>query len=147
MSTMSLKVITARANPAVSLSDAKAYLRVDGSAEDTLISGLVSAGTDMVEKRTRRSLINQTFRWSFDEFPAGPVELPRSPVSAVAIGGSYAYATPRMRYIDEDGVQQTAILDTDYFPLHHLAPDPTRPGQGCGGGFRGGLWGHLRQCA
>ena len=113
--TMSLKVITARANPAVSLSDAKAYLRVDGSAEDTLISGLVSAGTDMVEKRTRRSLINQTFRWSFNEFPAGPVELPRSPVSAVAIGGGYAYAMPRMRYIDEDGVQQTAILDTDYF--------------------------------
>lgn len=113
--TLSLKVITARANPAVSLSDAKAYLRVDGSAEDTLISGLVSAATDMVEKMTRRSLVNQTFRWSFDEFPAGPVELPRSPVSSISIGGAYAYAMPRVRYYDQDGIQQTAVVDEDYF--------------------------------
>lgn len=114
-STMSLKVITARATPAVSTSDAKTFLRVDGSTDDALISGLVAAATDMVEKRTRRSLINQTFRWSFDEFPSGPVELPRSPVSSISIGGAYAYAMPRLRYIDQDGVQQTAVEDEDYF--------------------------------
>lgn len=113
--TLSLKVITARANPAVSLSDAKAYLRVDGSAEDSIISGLVSAATDMVELRTHRSLINQTFRWKIDDFPPGPVELPRSPVSAVSVGGAYAYAMPRVRYIDEYGTQQTAVENTDYF--------------------------------
>ena len=109
MSTMSLKVITARATPAVSTSDAKTFLRVDGSTDDALISGLVAAATDMVEKRTRRSLINQTFRWSFDEFPAGPVELPRSPVSSISIGGAYAYAMPRLRYIDQEDRKSTRL--------------------------------------
>lgn len=112
---ISLKVITARANPAVTLSEAKLHLRVDGVAEDALIAALVTAATEMVERRTRRSLINQTFRWTFDYFPAGAIELPRSPASQVAAGGAYAYSLPRVRYYDENGDQQTLIQGDDYF--------------------------------
>lgn len=112
---ISLKVITARANPAVTLSDAKLHLRVDGTAEDSLITALVTAATEMVERRTRRSLINQTFRWTFDGFPEGPIELPRSPASEISAGGAYAYDLPRVRYYDENGDQQTLAQDTDYF--------------------------------
>lgn len=110
--TLSLKVITARANPAVILSDAKLHLRVDGSTEDALISALISAATDMVERRTRRSLIHQTFRWTFDAFPFGPIEFPRSPAVAMTIS---AVDYPRVRYYDENGDQQTLVEDTDYF--------------------------------
>jgi len=120
--TLSLKVLTPRANPAVGLSDAKSYLRVDGTADDALISGLVNAATDMVERVTRRSLIYQTFRMMLPTFPAGPIELPRSPAVAVNVGGAYDYALPRVRYYDTWGDLQ-ALTDGHY----HLDLDNNPP--------------------
>lgn len=110
----SLAVVTGRVTPAVPLSDAKAFLRVDSTAEDSLILSLIEGATATVERLTRRSLIYQTFRFRFDCFPAGPIELPRSPVVSVAASGSYTYAMPRIRYYSSAGTQTTLTVDTDY---------------------------------
>lgn len=112
--TLSLKVLTVRANPAVSLSDAKTFLRVDGAAEDAMISTLVDAATDMVERATRRTMIHQTYRMRLDTFPDGPIELPRSPVQSISAGGAYAYSMPRVRYFGTGGTEHTLTENQDY---------------------------------
>lgn len=110
----SLAVITGRVTPAVPLSDAKTFLRVDGTSEDSLILSLIEGATDTMERLCRRSMIYQTYRLKLDCFPCGPIELPRSPVVSVAASGSYTYAMPRIRYYSSVAVQTTLTVDTDY---------------------------------
>ncbi|MEZ5810877.1 MAG: head-tail connector protein [Rhizobiaceae bacterium] len=74
-------------NPAVepvTLADAKAHLRVDHASEDTLITGLVAAARDHVERQTGLALIDQDWRLALDRWPAtGIIPLGRHPVSVV----------------------------------------------------------------
>ena len=119
---MNLVVITPRANLPVSLSDAKGYLRVDHAADDALITSLIGAATDMVERSTRRVLVRQTYRWTLPDFPSmrfrgdtvAPLELPRSPAVEITAGGSYIYDMPRVQYLDTGGVLRTGVKDTDF---------------------------------
>lgn len=129
---MALTVITARANPVVSLANAKLYLRVDASDEDALIAALVEAATGMVEAMTRRCLIHQTYRYTMDGFPSsGPIRLPRSPAASMPAGGLYVYALPRVRYYDTAGIQQTLVVGTDYLlNLDANPPSIHRPAGG-----------------
>ncbi|NOZ32801.1 MAG: hypothetical protein GXP01_06965 [Alphaproteobacteria bacterium] len=55
----------------VSLTEARAFLRVDDTGENTLISTLITAARVHVESMTRRALINQNWRVLFDVWPAG----------------------------------------------------------------------------
>lgn len=57
----------------VSLADARAWLRADGSAEDDLIGSLVVGARLVVEAATRRSLITQTWRLTFERGRRGEV--------------------------------------------------------------------------
>lgn len=66
---MALKLVTAPIEKPVSLAEAKAYLRVDGTSEDALIDSLIGAATSMVEKATGRLLITQTWDLWLDHFP------------------------------------------------------------------------------
>lgn len=62
----------------VSLSEAKAHLRVDGSDEDALISACITAARERIEHECRRALIRQ--QWTAYIKPGDgcrPVELPR----------------------------------------------------------------------
>jgi uncharacterized phiE125 gp8 family phage protein len=52
----------------ITLAEAKAWLRVDGTDEDTLITALIAAARTHVENFTRRALITQQFEVSFDAF-------------------------------------------------------------------------------
>jgi uncharacterized phiE125 gp8 family phage protein len=63
-----LELITPPALEPVSLSEAKTHLRVDGSAEDTLITALIQSARQHVEGATSRSLMPTTWRESFAEF-------------------------------------------------------------------------------
>jgi len=56
-------------NLAVDLSDMKAYLKVDTTVDDTLITGLIRSATSIVEQYIRRELLTKTFNMYLDFFP------------------------------------------------------------------------------
>lgn len=100
--------------------EAKNHLRVDTSADDLRIEGLVTAAREHVEEVTRRALITQTWELSLDDFPDGRrvhrpemIRLPRSPVQSV----------DNIEYVDTGGVTQT--LDVSRYRAD-LKSEPAR---------------------
>jgi uncharacterized phiE125 gp8 family phage protein len=71
----------------VTLSEAKAHLRVTDDAEDVTITALIGAARSIVEMRTGRALITQSWLARFDAWPANAcrpwLDLPRPPLRAV----------------------------------------------------------------
>lgn len=95
---MNLVSVTAPGTVPLSLTETKLHLRVDGSADDSLITALMTAARDYVETATSRSLINQTFDLYLHDWPAGGhITLPRPPLQSVT--GVY--------YVDDDGSTTT----------------------------------------
>lgn len=86
-----LRLLTPATSEPLSLEAAKAHLRIEDSADDSTIAAFIGAARDHVERYTRRALIRQEWRLTLDEFPAGAIELPIPPVSAIA---SIAYLDP-----------------------------------------------------
>jgi len=81
---MITKLVTAPAVEPVTLTEAKAHLRVDVTDDDTLISSLITSARQYIERAIRRALITQTWRASIDEFPAtGEIILPKPPLQSV----------------------------------------------------------------
>lgn len=105
---MNIKVLARGSNEPVTTAEAKLHLRVDISDDDTLITAMISAARDMVERYTSRTLIYTAYRLTLDNWPYD-IELPRSPVieAAANVVTGIAYITPRIRYYDGDGNQQT----------------------------------------
>lgn len=68
---MGLRLKTAPATEPVSLVEAKLFLRVDHSDEDSLINDLIQAARECVEEYTKRALITQTWTMFLDQFPPG----------------------------------------------------------------------------
>ena len=94
----------------ITTAEAKTELRVEHSEEDDLIDRKIKAARRMVEKITRRSLINTTFTLKLDAFPV-EIRTPRSPLSSVT----------SITHIDCDGNSQTVAssvydVDTDTEP-------------------------------
>lgn len=116
---MGLVLVQGPAVEAVLLASAKDHLHVDGDDELALISGLIAAGIRHVEERLSRSLINQTWKLTLDQWPAcAPVTIVRTPVRSIN----------SITYIDQDGVTQTLAanawqLDNSRSPAR-LAPAP-----------------------
>jgi uncharacterized phiE125 gp8 family phage protein len=121
---MPLSVVVQPAAEPVSTATAKAHLRVDISTDDTLIGTLITAAREMVERHTRRSLIYTGYRYTLDYFPGGPIHLPRLPVVSANASTVFAYATPRIQYVDQAGVTQTMTVSTEY--ELDLASNPPR---------------------
>ena len=105
---MSLKQITPPSALAVSLAEAKLHLRVDGNDDDTLITAMIGAATQMAEQATGRALMPQVWQLSQDEFP-GALELTRIPVQSVA----------SIVYTDSGGIDQT--LDPNNYTLDNAS--------------------------
>lgn len=55
----------------VTLADVKEHARIDGSADDTYLTALITAAREMVERDTGRCLITQTWRLTLDDWPGG----------------------------------------------------------------------------
>lgn len=108
---MALKLITAPAAEPISVSEAKAHMRVDTTADDTYIGTIITAARQNVEAHLRRALITQTWELVLDGFPGGEVRLPKPPLVSVT----------SVKYTDVDGVESTFssasyLVDTDAEP-------------------------------
>jgi uncharacterized phiE125 gp8 family phage protein len=63
------KIVDAVAEP-VSLEEAKAHLRVDGTIDDAYIGALITAARTDAENRLQRSLTETTWRVTLGDVPA-----------------------------------------------------------------------------
>lgn len=100
---MFLTLNTAAASNPVSLSEAKAHLRVDGTDEDTLISALIDAATNVVQEQTGRAMVAQTWDYQIAK-PVKRVMLPLAPVASITA----------MTYFDTDDAEQSLTVG-DYY--------------------------------
>jgi len=79
-----LKRVAAPASEPLSLSETKLYLRIDSTAEDTLIGDLITAARMSAENWLRSSLLSQSWKLSFDDGIHYGTELPMGPVNSVS---------------------------------------------------------------
>lgn len=111
-----LKQTVAPAAEPVTLTEAKAHIRVDITDDDALITSLIVAAREHVESLTRTQFMPATWRLSLDGFPPAyrlrgafyrqepegtDIILPRPPLTAVS----------SIKYYDTSGVLQTASTD------------------------------------
>jgi uncharacterized phiE125 gp8 family phage protein len=102
---MSYRRTTDAAAEPLTLAEAKAWLRVTDTAEDTLITALIVGARQMAEQRCNRAFITQTWELVLDEFPDGTtIELPVAPLIAIT----------SVAYTDTDGNGQTLVENTDF---------------------------------
>lgn len=68
--TYTLRLVTAPSVEPVSLDEAKAHVRQDGSVDDALLSRLITSARYYVETETGRALITQTLEATFGQWPS-----------------------------------------------------------------------------
>jgi uncharacterized phiE125 gp8 family phage protein len=82
---MTAALITPPALEPVSLTDAKAHLRLDSDDDDALVTAAITAARVHVEAKTRRVLIEQGWRVYLDAWPKKRiVTVPVAPLIAIA---------------------------------------------------------------
>lgn len=100
-----LKRITAP-TAVVTLTDVKDHLRIDGTAEDTLLQRYIDAATDAIEGPYGVGVLLGSQQWEFyQDCFTNTIRLPLYPVISV----------DEIRYIDEGGTEQT--LDTSVYQV------------------------------
>lgn len=88
----SLVIVTPPAAEPVTLQEAKDWCRGPTSADDTLITALITSARRYVEKVTSRALITQTWDYFLDGFPCRSIPFPRgTPLQSVT---SVKYTDP-----------------------------------------------------
>lgn len=77
-------LLTAPAIEPVALTDIKAWLRIDSTAEDDAINALLLAARQLIESVTRRKLITQSWRFVLEAFPQDNIlRIPFAPFQSV----------------------------------------------------------------
>ncbi len=102
---MVLRVVTPPAAPPVSLSETKAHLRLEETADDAYVERLVEASRLHVEKVTERALVEREV-----ELRTAP---PCSSSARVRLPGGHlqsAAEVTAVAYIDDDGTEQAMDL-------------------------------------
>lgn len=66
----SLAIVTPASAKPVNLADLKAYARIDGTEDDTLLLMYIDAATDAIERYCGRKFINTVLELTLDSFPA-----------------------------------------------------------------------------
>lgn len=92
----------------VTATEAKGYCKVTGTGDDALFAILIKAAREEVEKYTGCSLAAKTIITDWDSVPRdGILELPYGPVESIT----------SVKTVDQDGVEATLTLDTEYHVL------------------------------
>lgn len=104
---MALVPLTIPSSTVVSLSDAKEQCRIvsSDSNHDSLLTRLIAESTKSIETLTGVKLTSQSVRLDLDGFPSGKIDLGVYPVNSIA----------SVKYDDGDNVEQTLVLETDYW--------------------------------
>jgi uncharacterized phiE125 gp8 family phage protein len=88
---MALVLTSGPAVEPVTLAEAKAHLRIDGTAEDTLIASLIITSRLHIEAALGLALITQAWSYFIDAWPLGAeLTLPLRPVDSVVAVKLYA---------------------------------------------------------
>lgn len=87
------------------LAEAKLYLRVDGAAEDAVISDMIAAVREAAEEYLGRSLVTQSWTLHYAQYAPSCVFLPKGPVQGIT----------HVKTRDRNG--QEALVNTQ---LYHL---------------------------
>ncbi len=114
---MSLSLVTPAGNEPVTVEQAKAHCRVDGTQEDAQFAIWIKAATRAGEKLTSRQFCTATWRYSCDTFAEWEFELRRGPVQSIA----------SITYVDLDGITQT-VDAADYALNNSADPATVQPG-------------------
>ncbi len=94
----------------IHLSEAKSDRRIDDSADDAKLRGLIAAARQAAESKTRRQLLHARWQLTIDGFPACPIRLPHCPLVAVE----------KIDYLDMAGAWQTVTFPhPDYVVTGH----------------------------
>lgn len=88
----------------LSTADAKAWMRVDTSADDSLIADLVAESIDFVEEQYGFQLIEKTVTVEY-EYYGKEVRLPLYPVQSIT----------SVKTIDASGTEETLTVNEDYY--------------------------------
>lgn len=78
----------------VTLAEVRAFMRLDDTSEDMLVTALITAARATLEAETRRAFVTQQWRLVFDRFPDCTIVLPLAPVSAVSAISLLARTVP-----------------------------------------------------
>jgi uncharacterized phiE125 gp8 family phage protein len=78
-----LELESAPTTEPLTLSEVKGYLKVDGSDDDTLITNLISTARQNAEKYLKASLINQSWKISYNTYCPSIVKLTMGPVQSI----------------------------------------------------------------
>lgn len=82
---MALVLTSPPAAEPITVAEAKAHLRVDGTAEDVLIASLILTSRLHIEAALGLALVTQTWKLLLDRWPKGAtVPLPLRPVASIA---------------------------------------------------------------
>jgi uncharacterized phiE125 gp8 family phage protein len=81
---MGLQLVTPPASEPLTLTEAKEHLRIETTAEDTFITGLIQAAREWCEEYQNRAYITQTWDLSLDKFPGSLFRLPKPPLQSIA---------------------------------------------------------------
>lgn len=118
-------LITPPAVEPLSLAEAKAWLRIVGTAEDDVIAALIASARLVIEALTRRVLIAQTWRVMLDRAPPDGFLLPVSPVrSIVAVRVYPATGTPQALAPEAYALEQD--LGSGRLRFNASPPEPGR---------------------
>ncbi|HND40602.1 MAG TPA: head-tail connector protein, partial [Accumulibacter sp.] len=129
---MFLRQTVAPASEPISLSEAKAHLRVDISDDDALITALITAARQFAETECTRALITQQWQLVLDAFPGPsllgvPYGVPYSiPGHAILLDRPPVQSVESIQYQDMAGDWQT-MPSTDYVAELQSAPARITP--------------------
>src|SRR5512139_2523227 len=98
-------LVTSPTKEPVTLSQAKAHLRVDASDDDALIESLITVAREHVENITRRALFTQKWDYSLKGWPCS---------DAFKLPFGNLFSVTSVKWKDDDGTETTLTVTTDY---------------------------------
>lgn len=80
-----LTLVSAAAAEPITRAEAKLHAKIDTTADDLLVDGLIASARAHVEMFCGVALVTQTWDWTIDRFPSGdsPLWAPKAPLQSV----------------------------------------------------------------